>query len=353
VKKLKDPWHTPPQALRSYRELKLLRYMQDCWRELCESLGTGAGELADSPQHENVVAMLDCFISPNSLDPTQMDLYIVQENAGTDIHNLMRKMQLGPDNVKFFMYQLLRALVFLHSAGIIHRDLKPSNIASNDDSDLKVLDFGMARLTNPKGPDMTGYVTTRYYRAPEIITFWEKYTGGINMGAVDMWSVGCILAELLSGGQVLFPGNDTANQLNLICRLIGAPPAEYTARIEAKSVREFLMSPQIAMQTRTSLKDHAFVHNGATYPYFNGVDTGPEGPIDLLEKLLVFDPDERMTAQQAIEHPWFADFHDPSDEPKATQPFDNSFEALELDCTGWFAKCCEEIALFRQNYVQS
>ena len=77
--------------------------------------------------------------------------------------------------------------MFLHSAGIIHRDLKPCNIACNEQSDLKVLDFGMARLANPKGPDMTGYVTTRYYRAPEIITFWEKYTG-TNMGASKITS---------------------------------------------------------------------------------------------------------------------------------------------------------------------
>ena len=111
---------------------------------------------------------------------------MVHQYAGKDLHNLMRdqmpaEAKIRPDIVCFLMYQVVRALLFLHSAGILHRDLKPSNIAVDGENNLKILDFGMARLYNPRAPEMTGYVTTRYYRAPEIITFWQRYDGAVDM----------------------------------------------------------------------------------------------------------------------------------------------------------------------------
>jgi p38 MAP kinase len=104
---------------------------------------------------------------------------------------------------------------YIHSAGVIHRDLKPSNIAVNEDCELKILDFGLARQADD---EMTGYVATRWYRAPEIMLNWMHYTdkGGCtfacasthaHMIAVDIWSVGCIMAELITG-KTLFPGDD-------------------------------------------------------------------------------------------------------------------------------------------------
>jgi len=88
---------------------------------------------------------------------------------------------------------------YVHSANVIHRDLKPSNILVNENCDLKICDFGLARITDI---EMTGYVSTRYYRAPEIMLTWQHYDK-----AVDIWSVGCIFAEMLIG-QPLFPGKD-------------------------------------------------------------------------------------------------------------------------------------------------
>ena len=116
-----------------------------------------------------------------------------------DLGNIIKIQKLTDDQVKFIVYQIMRGLKYIHSAGIIHRDLKPSNLAVNEDCDLKILDFGLAR---PTDAEMTGYVATRWYRAPEIMLNWMHYSQ-----TVDIWSVGCIMAELLTG-RPLFPGDD-------------------------------------------------------------------------------------------------------------------------------------------------
>lgn len=108
-----------------------------------------------------------------------------------------------------------RGLKYVHSAGVVHRDLKPSNILVNENCDLKICDFGLARIQDPQ---MTGYVSTRYYRAPEIMLTWQKYDV-----EVDIWSAGCIFAEMLEG-KPLFPGKDHVNQFSIITELLGTPP---------------------------------------------------------------------------------------------------------------------------------
>ncbi|KAK3865976.1 hypothetical protein Pcinc_028453 [Petrolisthes cinctipes] len=146
---------------------------------------------------------------------------------GADLNNIIKTQKLTDDHVQFLIYQVLRGLKYIHSAGIIHRDLKPSNIAVNEDCELKILDFGLAR---PTESEMTGYVATRWYRAPEIMLNWMHYNQ-----TVDIWSVGCIMAELLTG-RTLFPGADHIQQLNLIMELLGTPPQEYLTRITSESV---------------------------------------------------------------------------------------------------------------------
>lgn len=111
---------------------------------------------------------------------------------------------------------------------MIHRDLKPGNILINENCDLKICDFGLARLQEPQ---MTGYVSTRYYRAPEIMLSWQRYGH-----KVDLWSVGCIVAEMFLG-RPLFPGTDHINQFYLITDLLGNPPDEVIDRITTTNVR--------------------------------------------------------------------------------------------------------------------
>lgn len=128
-----------------------------------------------------------------------------QELMETDMHRVIRTQDLSDDHCQYFIYQTLRALKAMHSANVLHRDLKPSNLLLNANCDLKVCDFGLARSaasTDDNSGFMTEYVATRWYRAPEIMLTFKEYTK-----AIDVWSVGCILAEMLSG-KPLFPGKD-------------------------------------------------------------------------------------------------------------------------------------------------
>lgn len=111
--------------------------------------------------------------------------------------------------LQYFLYQLLRGLKYVHSANVLHRDLKPSNLLLDANCDLKIADFGLARTTS-ETDFMTEYVVTRWYRAPELLLNCSEYTA-----AIDIWSVGCILAEIMTR-QPLFPGRDYVHQLRLI-----------------------------------------------------------------------------------------------------------------------------------------
>ncbi len=176
--------------------------------------------------------------------------------------------------MQYFVYQVLRALKTMHSADIVHRDLKPANLLLNANCDLKVCDFGLARSTrstNPGGKEaglMTEYVATRWYRAPEIMLSFKMYTkvrvaspppphmrschlsfGVIKyspvahthvvLQAIDIWAVGCILAELLNG-RPLFPGRDYGHQLDLILDVIGTPTLEEFYGITSRRSRDYI-----------------------------------------------------------------------------------------------------------------
>lgn len=163
---------------------------------------------------------------------------------GTDLHRLLTSRPLEKQFIQYFLYQILvcrirllircpklinvqRGLKYVHSAGVVHRDLKPSNILVNENCDLKICDFGLARIQDPQ---MTGYVSTRYYRAPEIMLTWQKYDV-----EVDIWSAGCIFAEMLEG-KPLFPGKDHVNQFSIITELLGTPPDDVIQTICSENV---------------------------------------------------------------------------------------------------------------------
>ncbi|XP_037540819.1 mitogen-activated protein kinase 14A isoform X1 [Nematolebias whitei] len=297
VKKLSRPFQSFIHAKRTYRELRLLKHMK----------------------HENVIGLLDVFTPATSLKEFK-DVYLVTHLMGADLNNIVKCQKLTDDHVQFLIYQILRGLKYIHSAEIIHRDLKPSNLAVNEDCELKILDFGLARHTDD---EMTGYVATRWYRAPEIMLNWMHY----NM-TVDIWSVGCIMAELLTG-RPLFPGTDHIDQLKLIMRLIGIPGPELVAKISSESARTYINS-----LPRTPKRNFSDVFVGA-----NPI------AVDLLEKMLVLDTDKRITAAQALTHPYFAQYHDPDDEP-VCKPLDQSFESRELEIEEWKRLTYEEMCSF-------
>ncbi|KAJ5361959.1 hypothetical protein N7541_002803 [Penicillium brevicompactum] len=292
IKKIISPFDTPALAKRTYREVHLLSHLR----------------------HDNLINMTDIFISPSE------DLYIVTECIMTDLHHLLSatSKSLEGQFTQFFTYQMLRGMKYIHSAGIIHRDLKPSNILINDNCDLKICDFGLAREQDAQ---MTGYVSTRYYRAPEIMLTWQKYTY-----AVDMWSVGCILAEMIIG-KPLFPGKDHVHQFKLITEILGKPSEEVMKRIFSESTLKFVNSlPDTEARGLASVVG----------------DADPQA-MDLLEKMLQIDPYKRITTEEALKHPYVLTYQDSDDEPVCKKQLDWSLLDSELSASEWKNSMYSEI----------
>lgn len=230
-----------------------------------------------------------------------------------------------------FIYQIMRGLKFLHSAGITHRDLKPPNILVNTNCDLKIGDLGAARSMNHKGLGLSQleFVTSRWYRPPEGLMYESRYTS-----AVDIWSVGCIFAEFLNR-KPIFPGKHNRHQLDLIVDILGTPHEDLINRIENQKCREYLRSSPF--KTKRSLSE---LFPKTTHPL----------AIDLLEKMLVFDPAHRITASEALKHPYLAVLHDPMDEPSALELFDNDLgDDLTLGVDDYRRLIYEEVLLFDKD----
>ena len=169
-------------------------------------------------QHENIVGIVDMMPPTARYLEDFHDVYIVTDLMETDLHRIIySKQKLSIDHAQYFIYQLLRGLKCIHSADVIHRDLKPSNLLVNSNCDLKICDFGLARGVGEKQIEgkggtmlLTEYVVTRWYRAPEIMLACHEYSKPI-----DMWSVGCIFAELIQR-KPYFPGEDYIDQVSVV-----------------------------------------------------------------------------------------------------------------------------------------
>ncbi|RCV20604.1 hypothetical protein SETIT_4G069900v2 [Setaria italica] len=210
------------------------------------------------------------------------------------------------DHENYFLYQILRGLKYIHSANVLHRDLKPSNLLLNANCDLKICDFGLARITS-ETDFMTEYVVTRWYRAPELLLNSSEYTA-----AIDVWSVGCIFMELMDR-KPLFPGRDHVHQLRLLMELIGTPN-EADLDFVNENARRYIR--QLPRHARQSFPEK--------FPHVQPL------AIDLVEKMLTFDPRQRITVEGALAHPYLASLHDISDEPVCSMPFSFDFEQHAL-----------------------
>lgn len=236
--------------------------------------------------HENIIRLLNVIKAEND-----KDIYLIFEYMETDLHTVIRANILEPIHKQFIMYQILKSLKFIHSAGIIHRDLKPSNILINSEAYIKICDFGLARCvtsTVNKDITMTDYVATRWYRAPEILLGSTKYTT-----QADMWSVGCIFGELLCG-KPLFPGTSTLSQINKVLEVTGKPSKDDIVSVQSDLAVTMLET--ISTTKTRSLK--------SMFPKCDPIE------LDLLSKLLKFNPNKRITVEEALEHPYVAEFHD-------------------------------------------
>lgn len=288
IKKITNAFDNAVDAKRTLREIKLLKHLS----------------------HENVIQIKD--IIPPTSRANFKDVYVVYELMDTDLHQIIRSPQpLSDDHCQYFLYQVLRGLKYIHSANILHRDLKPSNLLVNANCDLKICDFGLARTSHEK-EFMTEYVVTRWYRAPELLLSCSEYTSSI-----DVWSVGCIFAELL-GRKPLFPGKDYVHQLNLITKMIGSPSDEELHFITSDKAKRYIRS----------LPKNDRVDFSKLWTQAN------KQAVDLIDQMLVFDPTRRISVEQALEHPYLASLHDLSDEPICTNPFEFDFDAEHLTADG-------------------
>eukprot|EP01026_Neomeris_dumetosa_P049744 TRINITY_DN4354_c0_g1_i1.p2 TRINITY_DN4354_c0_g1~~TRINITY_DN4354_c0_g1_i1.p2 ORF type:complete len:244 (+),score=27.02 TRINITY_DN4354_c0_g1_i1:277-1008(+) len=190
VKKIYDAFLNQVDAQRTFREIMFLQELNG---------------------QENIITLLKVLKAEND-----KDIYLVFEYMDTDLHAVVRAGILEDVHKKYIMYQLFKALKYMHTGQLLHRDIKPSNLLLNSECMVKLADFGLARSIaqlnqyEQTNRIMTDYVATRWYRAPEILLGSQNYTFG-----VDMWSCGCILGELLMG-KPIFPGNSTMNQLDRI-----------------------------------------------------------------------------------------------------------------------------------------
>ncbi|KAG8481644.1 hypothetical protein CXB51_026483 [Gossypium anomalum] len=370
IKKINNVFENRVDALRTLRELKLLRHIR----------------------HENVIALKDVMMPIQKIG--FKDVYLVYELMDTDLHQIIKSPQpLSNDHCKYFIFQdlytvkclvsvnscplilnyceflglgsdelcsrlvaknrrlpvirlittiftsgkigicffikeksetsaayqqylrdtetlltvssgLLRGLKYLHSANILHRDLKPGNLLVNANCDLKICDFGLARTSRGNEQFMTEYVVTRWYRAPELLLCCDNYGTSI-----DVWSVGCIFAEIL-GRKPIFPGTECLNQLKLIINVLGSQQEADIQFIDNPKARRYIKSLPYSRGTHFSL----------LYPQADPL------AIDLLQRMLVFDPSKRITVTEALLHPYLLGLYDPRCNPPAQVPID-----LEID----------------------
>lgn len=290
IKKISRVFAHVTDARRTLREIKLLRHFR----------------------HENIIDLVDLFVEPSATSADFDDVYLASTLLDTDLHQIIASGQkLTDDHFQYFIYQILRGLKYVHSANVLHRDLKPSNLLVRANCDLVIADFGLARASHPRADDasnqmfLTEYVATRWYRAPEIMLSWRHYTS-----AVDIWSVGCIFAELL-GRRPLFPGRDYLHQLQLITQVLGTPSEADLMDVASDRAKRFMQS----LPVRTPMR-------------WKDIFPRCENPLalDLLSRMLCFSPERRITVQEALAHPYMEKCADVNDEPVCDRAFDFSFE---------------------------
>ena len=265
LKKIYDAFRNQLDAQRTYREVVYLSYLNN---------------------HENIIKLKNIIKSEND-----RDLYLIFEYMETDLHLAIRSNILELIHKKYILYQVLRALKHLHSLNLIHRDIKPSNILMNDDCTVKLCDMGLIRSLDPNNknvlPPLTESVGTLWYRSPEILLCSAKYGK-----ESDIWGVGCLMAELI-GGKPIFPGTSTINQLNRILEITGKPSKEDILNLQSEYASTLFES--ISGIKTKSLKN--------IYKHASGQE------LDLLSNLLNFNPIRRPSVDEALEHPFFSEFH--------------------------------------------
>jgi serine/threonine protein kinase len=238
-------------------------------------------------EHPNIVQLLDVLHEDRKLA-------LVFEFLTQDLKMYLDRCSGSPSNprlVKSYMWQLLQGTHFCHCRRVLHRDLKPQNLLIDKRGHLKLADFGLARAFSVPLRTYTHEVVTLWYRAPEILLGGRQYST-----AVDIWSIGCIFAEMATL-QPLFPGDSQIDQIFRIFRLLGTPTEKVWPGVTAFPD----MRPTYPRFERRALLD--------AVPALNALDN--DG-LDLLARMLVYEPSRRISAREAIEHPYFNEMRNPT-----------------------------------------
>ncbi|XP_016514148.1 shaggy-related protein kinase NtK-1 [Nicotiana tabacum] len=242
--------------------------------------------------HPNVVCLKHCFFSTTEKDEVYLNL--VLEYVPETVHRVIKhynklNQRMPLILVKLYTYQIFRALSYIHhTIGVCHRDIKPQNLLVNPHThQVKLCDFGSAKVL-VKGEPNISYICSRYYRAPELIFGATEYTS-----AIDIWSAGCVLAELLLG-QPLFPGESGVDQLVEIIKVLGTPTRE-EIKCMNPNYNEFKF-PQIKAHPW-----HKIFHKRM-----------PPEAVDLVSRLLQYSPNLRCSALEAVTHAFFDELRDPN-----------------------------------------
>jgi cyclin-dependent kinase-like len=257
IKKFKESEEDESVRKTTIREVKILRMLRQ----------------------ENVVQLKEAFRRKGKL-------YLVFEYVDKNLLEILEDSANGlpPDRVRSYIFQLCKAIEYCHRLEVIHRDIKPENLLVSSDHCLKLCDFGFARTIPQKGGALTDYVATRWYRSPELLL------GSTSYGKeVDLWAIGCIMGEL-TDGQPLFPGESEIDQLYLIQKVLG---------------------PLTAEQQEVFQKNPRFV--GLKFPEMTRAETLEKRylgkltreAVNFMKALLKMDPSQRMTASEALMHPYF------------------------------------------------
>lgn len=264
--------------------------------------------------HPNIVTLKHCFYSNTKKDELYLNLvleYVPETVYRIGRHYTRVNQRMPLIYVKLYTYQICRALAYIHGGhGICHRDIKPQNLLVNPHThQLKLCDFGSAKVL-VKGEQNIAYICSRYYRAPELIFGAVHYST-----AIDIWSVGCVLAELLLG-QPLFPGESGVDQLVEIIKVLGTPTRE-----EIKC-----MNPSYTDHKFPQIKAHAW-HK--VFPK----RTPPEA-VDLVSRLLQYSPNLRYSALEALVHPFFDELRDPNTRLPTSRPLPPLFNFKSQELKG-------------------
>mmetsp|Transcript_16446 Transcript_16446/g.23039 ORF Transcript_16446/g.23039 Transcript_16446/m.23039 type:complete len:450 (+) Transcript_16446:57-1406(+) len=313
IKKIMDLFSNKSDSIRILREIHILHHL--------------AG-------NRHIVTIEDLMVPDPSLPFDHM--YIVLGYMPADLHKIIYSSNSLTDrHICYMVYQMFCALKFIHSANIIHRDLKPSNILVNRNCHIRICDFGLARDIQTSSAQMTQYVVTRWYRAPEVIC-------STNYGAkIDVWAIGCILAEMLLK-KALFPGDDYVVQMKLMFEILGCPEAEDLEFIDLKNAKTW--AKQYIDVNRKRIKPMDFKKR------FQKRD--PEC-LELLKRTLCINPRKRISVQEALSIPFFDDVRKTDWEKPCEQKFVFCFkEDQQLTINQRRDAILKTVAVFRPEILK-